>query len=185
MIAAPMGGVALQQVEVAEYARRGGRVRQVLAADDANVAFSRLAAAGRVRQVSFDATFARSDHGAAMVSGQASAAVDLPCQRCEESVALEIACEFSLTLVEEATANAAPRDDERELRIVEGGQLNLLEMVEDELLLSLPGSPCEDPDCEHAPAMSYPAEAAVPVAPEPGPFAILGQLKDKGDRSDG
>lgn len=106
----------------------------------------------------------------------------LACRRCLAPIEQPVESDFLLGMVaDEALAGELPASHEPVL--VENEQLNLLTLVEDELILSLPQVIYHDEaDC------LVPAEQLVSKADEPeedasasdeNPFAVLRTLKDK------
>ncbi|MEM9603603.1 MAG: YceD family protein [Pseudomonadota bacterium] len=85
--------------------------------------------------------FAFSPLGPAQVTGHLSATVPQSCQRCLQPTSVEVQQGFRFALLEsEAEANKLP-DDADWLRMDENGRVDLPQLIEDELILSLPQYP--------------------------------------------
>ena len=116
--------------------------------------------------------FARDAQGVAWLSGTATTSVSLTCQRCLEAVRVELDAEFRLALVgDEAEADTLPDDEDY---LVVGDNLVLQDVVEDELILTLPLAPTHD-DCE----MAYVPDAAASASEDKreNPFQVLAAIK--------
>lgn len=119
------------------------------------------------------------DYGDKEISGQVSATLQVPCQRCLDPVDLDIEDTVSLALVQndEQAAKLRPELDPwlcAEIR------LQLAELVEEQILLSMP-IVCKHSADECQQQMNYTGAAsdAEPVTPErnSNPFAVLEALK--------
>tara|TARA_R110002167_G_scaffold337800_1_gene545336 strand:- start:594 stop:1121 length:528 start_codon:yes stop_codon:yes gene_type:complete len=115
-----------------------------------------------------------------ILSGTLKSTVNLMCQRCLHAVAKEIESEFILGIVyNDEQAQNLPRTYEPLL--VEDEKLVLLDVVEEELILSLPmfayHTSCETEDYDKA----EDTEAAEELEEEtkPNPFDVLSELKFK------
>lgn len=110
------------------------------------------------------------------ITGQASTTLALTCQRCTEAFEQVFKVNMTFSPIKKA-------DDADELpsyydaiELDENGEVNLLELVEDELLLSIPLIPRhEAQDCQ-APADSVWGELPAELD-KPNPFDVLKQLK--------
>jgi len=114
--------------------------------------------------------------GLIVISGKGSATVSLTCQRCTDLFNVNLAIEFSFSPVkdEEAAENLPSYYDAIELD--ENGEVNLLELVEDEIILAIPLIPRHElKDCQS------PADSVWGELPEeldkPNPFDVLKKLK--------
>lgn len=143
--------------------RRFARLEESLSNTDGDVAVS--------------LQFGHDANGRRRISGALRTRVQLQCQRCLEDLVLDLDVPMDvLVLASDAAARALPR--ELEAVVVEGDEeLDLLTLVEDELILSLPIVPMhEEQDCNRA-------LERLNQAPAPGteqqesPFAKLRALK--------
>lgn len=108
---------------------------------------------------------------------QARAQMNLECQRCLQPVAAPLTAQRSFRFVaDEATAAEIDADSEDDVLALTRA-LNLKDLLEDELILTLPLVPMHDscPQPLSAPAADEPA-----VEERPNPFAALAALKRKG-----
>ena len=109
------------------------------------------------------------------------AGVDLPmqCQRCMGPVQLTVKANAAFRFVaDEATAEAEDDESEEDLLVLEP-ELNVLELIEDELIMSAPIVPKHE-KCPTMVPMSAVDEAfEEALEARPNPFAALGQLKKK------
>jgi uncharacterized protein len=108
------------------------------------------------------------------VVGIAAACLGLICQRCLERVDVEIESDISLAVVwdEDAAKALPPHFDPW---IVGEGAADLYEMIEEELLLSLPAVAYHDHQCVDD--ALYSSGKPVEVKVERNPFQVLEQLK--------
>lgn len=114
------------------------------------------------------------------IIGSAKATVPLQCQRCLEPVDIDVVADFNLAVAfNEDRAKQLPRYYDP--LIVEDDELELLPLIEEEMILSLPivsyhsdcsiqtsfgdGNPVEDSEAE-----------------KPNPFSVLASLKGKTDK---
>ncbi len=110
---------------------------------------------------------------------EAHAEVPLSCQRCLAPAVHTLEVDRWFRFVEsEAVAEAEDDESEEDLLVLEP-QFDLLALLEDELLMSLPLVPM------HAHCPSQPVfragEDVAPAQAQPNPFAALAQLKKKAD----
>jgi uncharacterized protein len=91
----------------------------------------------------------RSD-GRLELSLRCSAEVELTCQRCLEPFGLTLVGDVDYLLADEegAGAGGAVTENNVELLALAGGRLNPKELIEDELLVSLPFAPRHETDRE-------------------------------------
>ncbi len=115
-------------------------------------------------------SFGLGDEAVVRINGTLSATVLVDCQRCLDDVAVELRSAFSVLVVTNET-DAARLADRGDLLEVESLTPTLAEVIEDELILTLPMRPCERQHCEKAPALAYP-----PPRQRNKPFASLDRL---------
>ena len=113
------------------------------------------------------------------VRGRLAAEVQLTCQRCLEPMPWRLDTRLKLALVANSADEKAVLPDYEAVSVT-AGEVNLLELLEDELLLCLPISPrhqqgadCSEPDVAGNQTLIDDAEPGEGS----GPFAILQQLK--------
>ncbi|WP_028024182.1 23S rRNA accumulation protein YceD [Enterovibrio calviensis] len=119
--------------------------------------------------------------GLKIVSGHAKVDVNLECQRCWKSFPYHCDIEFIYSPVfNEDQVGNLPEAYEPAL-VDENGEINLLQIIEDELMVALPQVAMHDEvDCEvNADGMVF---GEIPLADErPNPFAVLKNLKQSNE----
>lgn len=114
-----------------------------------------------------------------VISIDAEVSVTLMCQRCQQPFDMIIHVKNKFSPVKsDAQAEALPEHYEPAL-VNEFGEVDMLALIEDELILSLPIAPVHDSQhCEVSEANFVFGE--IPLEDEkPNPFAILASLKNK------
>ncbi|NWN81435.1 MAG: DUF177 domain-containing protein [Halomonas sp.] len=114
------------------------------------------------------------------IHGRLKAALQLPCRRCLQPMAQDVESEFLLGMVT-SDALAAELPSTHEPVLVEDEQLNLLTVVEDELILSLPQVVYHDEaDCAVSrDQLTSGEDVAASHEPAASPFDVLRHLKGK------
>lgn len=115
--------------------------------------------------------FSRDGLGRPLVEGHAEAVLWQTCQRCSQPVAIPVDSDFQLVVVE-GLDEAAALDDAFDPLMADDAKINLLDLLEDELLLSLPVVARHE-ECH---AWQYDDEPIVAESRE-NPFRILQKLK--------
>lgn len=127
-----------------------------------------------------DLDFRIGDFGDREITGQVSATLQLPCQRCLEPVELAIADKVQLAMVKN-DEQAAKLRPELDPWICDEIKLMLADLVEEQILLALP-IVCKHSADECKRKMNYagPTEQDEPSNPAPkdSPFAVLKTLKE-------
>ncbi len=129
--------------------------------------------------VECDMRFAIDEQRLAVLTGDAKVSVTLSCQRCGKPFAHQVYTQYCFSpIVKDEQAEALPEAYEP-VQVNEFGEIDLLALVEDEIILSLPVVPVHDSEhCEVSEADmvfgKLPAEAE-----KPNPFAVLASLKRK------
>lgn len=133
-------------------------------------------------EVSLD--FHKDNRGRYCLSGGLRATLQLECQRCLQAMHFPVDARFDLVLVE-SEAEAETLDEEDDVLIVESTPMLLTDIIEDELMLSLPQVALHDEaDCKISTQQYKETEfdEDEPAADEkPNPFAVLAELKRKDD----
>lgn len=99
-------------------------------------------------QVSAD-LFVRQRGGNVEVTGRLRARLDVPCNRCLDPAVFEIDEAFEVTLAPETRLNEMNEDTslssgDLDVSFFDGEQIDLATLVEDELMLCIPESVCEE-----------------------------------------
>ena len=113
-----------------------------------------------------------------VIKGTAQVEVELECQRCGNLFSQTVDCSFCFSPVK----NLEQIDDLPEIyepvELNEFGEVNLLEMIEDEFIISLPLVPMHNSEhCEVSVAEQVFGELPEELAKKPNPFAVLANLK--------
>ena len=130
------------------------------------------------REVAVDVRLFRDDAGFRVVAGTLKAFVAVECQRCLQSCNHDLVGTLNLALVlNEDQMNSLPKNYEAWL--LEDGEGDLYEAIEDELILALPIVAYHEPsDCHAAGAYSTGEFDEAEFAPkQSGVFEALGALK--------
>ena len=132
--------------------------------------------------------FSMDPAGLCRVEGTISGDITLNCHGCAEVLAYPLSLSFGC-LIAETEAMADTITDGEELPAVDvlvagGAEISVAQIVEDELLLSLPERLCTSTPCERLPVLAYPAELSdgdvqdrAERAEEDNPFSVLRSLK--------
>ncbi|HSH56534.1 MAG TPA: YceD family protein [Halomonas sp.] len=169
------------RVEPYKLAARAEHLEGLMALD----AFTRLTEAVGQQDGDIEAwlDFTIDPQGRHEIHGRLRASLQLPCRRCMRAMAQEIESEFLLGMVT-SDALAAELPSTHEPVLVEDEQLNLLTVVEDEMLLSLPQVVYHDEaDCAVSrDQLTSGEDAAASSEPAASPFDVLRHLK--GNKTD-
>lgn len=120
------------------------------------------------------------EYGRIRVEGEVQAQVELLCQRCLQPVSFAVETTFRVVPVADMD-EACAMDSEVEPVLLENGLLAVHDLVEEEILLTLPAVPVhEQGACALRPGREFTAgEVEAARKEERGnPFAVLGCLKD-------
>jgi uncharacterized protein len=139
------------------------RLRDSLASDE-----------GKVR---YRLEFGRDEMNVAFLKLDAEAELPLLCQRSLEVFRLPVVVDERLGLIAREQDEAALTAGYEPL-LVESGELNLADVIEDELILSVPVVPVA-PGSEDRAEFSTDPEGGAGEEEKPSPFAALAQLKKK------
>ncbi len=124
-------------------------------------------------------SFAIDNQRLAVLTGDAKVSVTLECQRCGKPFAHHVYTQYCFSpIVKDEQAEALPEAYES-IQVNEFGEIDLLALVEDEIILSLPVVPVHDSEhCEVSEADMVFGELP-DEAQKPNPFAVLASLKRK------
>lgn len=168
------------QIDPLVYARQGRRwVGKV-----PSTAFERLAGLAALEDVAVELTFEIDDHDRVRMRGGGKAEARIVCQRCLEEV--DVAVESSLDVRVMASERSAQEVGKQyDTIVIDARTLSVAELVEDDLILSLPELGCgAEEHCPHRLPTAFPDEASADegdgeAAREDNPFAVLESLKSK------
>jgi uncharacterized protein len=126
--------------------------------------------------------FHHDDEGRCRVQGDSKVTLELQCHRCLVPVQHTLNVEIDLCVVA-SDAQADALTDALEPFVLEEEAVAIVDLVEDDLLLSLPAQVCPAyADCPNRPALDYPVAAGVQADPMEGkrsPFGVLADLKNR------
>jgi len=110
-----------------------------------------------------------------------SAEIDLPlqCQRCMGPVKLAVEANASFRFVADEASAEAEDDESEEDLLVLTPELNIFELIEDELIMSVPLVPMHETCPTEVPMSAVDVAFEEALEAKPNPFAALAQLKKK------
>ena len=129
--------------------------------------------------VECEMSFAIDNQRLAVIKGDAKVRVTLACQRCGKPFSHDVYTTYCFSpVVTDEQAEALPEAYEP-IEVNEFGEIDLLAMVEDEIIITLPVVPVHDSEhCEVSDADMVFGELPE-EAQKPNPFAVLASLKRK------
>jgi len=163
------------QLNVARLARSGGAWVGTVTAGS----FERMGAMLGERAVEVALEFSMDDQGRPRVAGNCRLTVQTCCGRCSETVEVdfESAIDFRVVASEAQAQALMPTCD---VVVAEAGVVGVSDLIEDDLLLSVPANGCADPDaCPHARDLALAVEGT-DVPEDARPFAALRDLAPSG-----
>lgn len=123
--------------------------------------------------------FGLDDQGIRFLQGQLATQLNLQCQRCMESYLFEVNSRFLSGLVTNQKDVAALPANYDPL-LVTDADLNVQDMVEEELILSLPIVPMHDEnECKIKLPLAASNVTKLPIAEHESPFKVIESLKTK------
>ena len=129
------------------------------------------------RAIAVDLMFGRDEEGRRLLSASLDGQVSVACQRCLQDMELDLHCELSL-LVLDTEEEVAKLPESREGVVMTEDGLDVVAMIEDELILSLPMIPMhDDPSCNGVLNQLKEGGSAASMESRPNPFAVLATLK--------
>lgn len=178
MLNAPSNSPLPRQLDPRKFAQQGIEIEGVVALSE----LTRLSEMLFSKEGSVYASlvFGIGEQRTLNVIGHIEASVNNVCQRCLDAVPVVISCDISLAILwKEEHAERLPKNYEP--WIIGEGQTDIYQIIEDELLLSLPIVSYHNEECvPHAYFSSGEAEAEKVIAAtaaETNPFQVLEQLK--------
>jgi uncharacterized protein len=142
-------------------------------------AFSRLGRlvtdAGAAVDVELD--FFVDDDGRTRMVGRASTRLGIECGRCLLPQVRDYVVPLDLCIVASDDAAAALVGGVEPF-VLETEETTVVDLLEDDMLLALPGQVCELPEtCPNRPPLDYPGDGEARTEPGRSPFAALSELK--------
>ena len=134
---------------------------------------------GVKRDAQVSLSFGLDEQQLVVISGKANIEVDLECQRCNEVFAHECDVQFTYTPYKgEKTEEEAPEEYDL-VDLNEYGEVDLIQLIEDEFILNLPQIPMHDEaDCSvDSDNMVFGELPEEVVEEKPNPFDVLKSLK--------
>ncbi|WP_416308415.1 23S rRNA accumulation protein YceD [Neptunicella sp. SCSIO 80796] len=135
------------------------------------------AVAGTAEFVDIDVKFGKDAQGLNVFNGTLSTSVELICQRCNGILTQSLDLSFSYCAVK-------PKDDLEELpdvyepvEVNDHGEIDLLQLFEDELILALPIVALHDEQSCNVSKKDMSFGKIEPADERPNPFAVLKELK--------
>jgi uncharacterized protein len=133
-----------------------------------------LSGTAQTRAVAVDLTFGTDEEGRRLLSGTLDTQVPVACQRCLQDMEIVLHSTLSL-LVFDTEEEVEQLPESREGVVMTEDGLDVVALIEDELILSLPMIPMhEDPACNRV--LVKLKEGGEPES-RPNPFAALAALK--------
>lgn len=124
-------------------------------------------------------SFAIDSQRLAVLTGDATVSVTLECQRCGKTFPHHVHTTYCFSPIANSEQAEALPEAYEPIEVNEFGEIDLLAMVEDEIILSLPVVPVHDSEhCEVSDADMVFGELPE-EAQKPNPFAVLASLKRK------
>jgi uncharacterized protein len=135
---------------------------------------------GHDEAVDVDVKFDIDNQGLAFFTGKMSVSVSLICQRCQQMFSMDIEVNFCFSPIQDDEEIYQPIPESHEpVELDEQGQINLLEILEDELILALPIVALHPVD-QCAVASEWQSFGEIDeVQRQPSPFAVLKTLNKK------
>ena len=168
-----------EQIDTVKLFARSGTINAVLPVARLQRLTERLASlqGQATADIAVELRFGTDDEGRLLVTGTLDVAVELACRRCLEPLREPLHCALRVLVVDsEAELQALP--DEHDAVVAADGDMDLLGLIEDELLLSLPLVP-KHPDqaCNEALNALHADSADSQEQARAKPFAALAQWK--------
>jgi len=146
---------------------------------------AQLSADSKARSIAVDLQFGRDEEGRRLLSASLDGKVPVACQRCLQDMELELHSELSLLVFDteeelaELPFGGAGGEGSREGVVMTEDGLDVVALIEDELLLSLPMIPMhDDPSCNRVlNELKEGGTGGESAENRPNPFAVLAALK--------
>lgn len=174
MMAPAMKSRPDERLPYLELARQGARLEREVQAQD----LERISAVAPGRgDLRIEMNFHLDAQRRPWVTGSAEVTLTATCQRCLEQFDTAMQGRFALCIVRDPDL-ASELANEVDVLVAQDDAVTVADVVEDELLLSLPERLCTESPCRYAPALEYPAQEEI-APPDDNPFHVLAVLKHK------
>ncbi|MFC3914184.1 23S rRNA accumulation protein YceD [Pseudaeromonas sharmana] len=129
--------------------------------------------------VDAELSFGTDAQGLTVMQGHAQALVSLECQRCGDAFNHQCDITFTYTPLTTKVAEDELPEAYEPIEVDENGEIDLHELLEDEIILSLPIAPMHaEHECKRG-GMQMTWGKIEPADERPNPFAVLNSLKNK------
>ncbi len=177
MSSTPLANPLPRQIDPRKFAQQGIEIAGSIALNELSRVCEVLSSSKGSIQA--DLVFGVSEQRILNVSGRINASVETVCQRCLDAVPSKVECGFNLAILwkEEHAENLSKSYDPW---IIGEGATDIYQIIEDELLLSLPIVSYHEEECvPHTYFSSGEEEVSQAIAktPKTNPFQVLEQLK--------
>lgn len=164
-----------QPLNLLRLAKAGDRLEGVLNLDLMQRATSLLKRPGG--DVSYCLSFETDAEGRIIISIEIAAELEMSCQRCLQPMRVAVVRETDLAAVKDKAALEGLAAKYEPLLLAEQGQVSLIDLLEDELILAIPLAPLHEPeDCSASEDLER-----IRAEGKPSPFAELAKLKKTND----
>jgi uncharacterized protein len=133
-------------------------------------------------EITAEIVFTHDERDRPVMQGQLRGQLVLTCQRCLQDMEWPVEVDFEFVLIEADRVDSEAAAESEEVLIVESTPMVLADIIEDELMLSLPIVPMHDLEhCSSAKYVHAETDEEQGPADKPNPFAVLADLKRKDD----
>lgn len=138
--------------------------------------------AGDSGEIRAELEFGKDRRERPVLQGQLRGRLQLVCQRCLQPMEWPVELDFELVIIVADGADTGPDDASDDVLMVESVPMLLADILEDELMLSLPIVPMHALEqCAAAGLVQADVTEEQGKADKPNPFAVLAELKRKDD----
>lgn len=127
--------------------------------------------------INISVKFYKDAQGLNVFDGELSTSVSLVCQRCNGSLAYPIQSSFAFAVVRDADDVDELPEVYEPVEVNDHGEIDLLQLFEDEVILALPLVALHDEQSCNADASEFSFGKIEPADERPNPFAVLKELK--------
>lgn len=127
--------------------------------------------------INVEVKFETDAQGLTFFHGKLQTRVSLECQRCNEPFEMSVDVAFCYTPIKEGESIDEIPEAYEPVELDEHGEINLLALFEDEIILSLPIVPMHDEKLCKVQGNELSYGEIEPAVKQPNPFAVLKELK--------